>query len=333
MIAESVNNLTSDDYKKMYSMMLTSRLFTQKVLELNKQGILKVGLHPSTGQEAIGIGACYGLSKDDWVIPSLRTMEVFWAKGVTVLDQLNAVIGNSGSISDGKESFHHCGYPELGIMAGSSIVGSQVPVAAGIGLSLKNKNANNVVICFFGDGATGRGDFHEGLNLAAVLNLPVIFICENNLYFQTVPASVGLAINDVADKAVGYGMPGVTVDGQDVLSVHEVVKEAVLRARNGAGPTLIECKTLSFLGHYPTMLKLEEIRDIKENQKWRKRDPLQILETHGKDKKYITDADLELINKQVTKEIESAVEISQKTPPTSRESAFKEIYKKPFGEI
>ena len=144
MIAESVNNLTSDDYKKMYSMMLTSRLFTQKVLELNKQGILKVGLHPSTGQEAIGIGACYGLSKDDWVIPSLRTMEAFWAKGVTVLDQLNAVIGNSGSISDGKESFHHCGYPELGIMAGSSIVGSQVPVAAGIGLSLKNKNANNI---------------------------------------------------------------------------------------------------------------------------------------------------------------------------------------------
>ena len=198
---------------------------------------------------------------------------------------------------------------------------------------LKNKNDNNVVICFFGDGSTGRGDFQEGLNLAAVLNLPVIFICENNLYFQTVPASVGLAINDVADKAVGYGMPGVTVDGQDVLSVHEVVKEAVLRARNGDGPTLIECKTLSFLGHYPTMLKLEDIRDIKENQKWRKRDPLQILETHGKDKKYITDADLELINKQVTKEIESAVETAQKTPPTSRESAFKEIYKNPFGEI
>ena len=140
-------------------------------------------------------------------------------------------------------------------------------------------------------------------------------------------------LNDVADKAVGYGMPGVTVDGQDVLSVHEVVKEAVLRARNGDGPTLIECKTLSFLGHYPTMLKLEDIRDIKENQKWRKRDPLQILETHGKDKKYITDADLELINKQVAEEIESSVEISQKTPPTSRESAFKEIYKNPFGEI
>ena len=332
MIAESSNSLNSDDYKKMYSMMLTSRLFTQKVLELNKHGVLKVGLHPSTGQEAIGIGACYGLSKDDWVIPSLRTMEAFWAKGGSVLEQLNAVIGNRGSISDGKESFHHCGYPELGIMAGSSIVGSQVPVAAGIGLALKNRNTDNIVICFFGDGATGRGDFHEGLNLASVLNLPVIFVCENNLYFQTVPASVGLAINDVADKAVGYGMPGVTVDGQDVLSVYEVVKEAVQRARDGKGPTLIECKTLSFLGHYPTMLKLEDIRDIKENQKWRKRDPLEILENHGRNKKYLTDKDIKLITTHVEDEIERAVEMSQKTPPTARESAFKEVYKKPFGE-
>ena len=119
MVVENINNLSADDYRKMYSMMLTSRVFTQKVLELNKNGVLKVGLHPSTGQEAIGIGACYALSEGDWVIPSLRTMEAFWARGVTVLEQLNALIGNSGSISDGKESFHHCGYPELGIMAGS----------------------------------------------------------------------------------------------------------------------------------------------------------------------------------------------------------------------
>ncbi len=333
MVAKNANDLSAHDYRKMYSMMLTSRLFTQKVLELNKEGVLKVGLHPSTGQEAIGIGACYSLSTDDWVIPSLRTMEAFWAKGVTVLEQLNAVIGNSGSISDGKESFHHCGYPELGIMAGSSIVGSQVPLAAGIGLSLKNKKTNNVVICFFGDGATGRGDFHEGLNLAAVLNLPVVFVCENNLYFQTVPASVGMAINDISDKAVGYGMPGVTVDGQDVFAVYDVVSEAVNRARNGDGPTLIECKTLSFLGHYPTMLKLEDIRDFKENQRWRKRDPLEILGTNGRDKKYITSEDVELITKQVTKEIENAVEMALQTPATSRESAFKEIYKNPFGEI
>ena len=153
------------------------------------------------------------------------------------------------------------------------------------------------------------------------------------MYFQTVPASVGMAINDIADKAVGYGMPGVTVDGQDVLAVYDVVKEAVERARNGDGPTLIECKTLSFLGHYPTMLKLEDIRDIKENQKWRKRDPLEILEVYGEDRKYITSTDVELITKQVAKEIENAVEIAQQTPPTSRESAFKEIYKNPFGEI
>lgn len=333
MVVENINNLSADDYRKMYSMMLTSRVFTQKVLELNKNGVLKVGLHPSTGQEAIGIGACYALSEGDWVIPSLRTMEAFWARGVTVLEQLNALIGNSGSISDGKESFHHCGYPELGIMAGSSIVGSQMPLAAGMGLSMKNRKNNNVVICFFGDGATARGDFHEGLNLAAVLNLPVVFVCENNLYFQTAPASVGMAINDVSDKAVGYGMPGITVDGQDVFTVYDVVCEAIKRARNGDGPTLIECKTLSFLGHYPTMLKLEDIRDLKENEKWRKRDPLKILENYGRDKQYITSDDIAVITQQITSEIDNAVAIAQETPPTSKESAFKEVYKKPFGEI
>ena len=142
-----------------------------------------------------------------------------------------------------------------------------------------------------------------------------------------------MAINDISDKAVGYGMPGVTVDGQDVLAVYDVVSEAVNRARNGEGPSLIECKTLSFLGHYPTMLKLEDIRDLAENEKWRKRDPIEILETNGKDNQYITGEDIEIITKQVTKEIEDAVGIAKETPPTSRESAFKEIYKNPFGEI
>jgi TPP-dependent pyruvate/acetoin dehydrogenase alpha subunit len=239
------------DLKEMYRLMLLDRRFSEHVLRWYKEGRCPTGLHPNIGQEAIGVGVCYGLRREDWVIPSLRTSCVFWTRGVTPLQQLNAMFGNAASISRGKETAHHATYPQHGILPGTAIVGGSIPVAVGAALALRMQGTDNVVVDLFGDGASNRGDFHEALNLAAVLKAPVVFVCENNLYAQMVPSQMGMAVSDIADRAIGYGMPGRTVDGQDVLAVYDATQEAVARARRGEGPTLLECKTYRFLPHYP----------------------------------------------------------------------------------
>ena len=282
-----------------------------------------MGLHPSAGQEAVGVGACYGLRPNDWVVPSLRTTEAFWTRGVTMLQNLNAIMSNAGSVSAGKESFHHCGYPELGILAGSSIVGAQIPVAVGAAVALRMQRTDNVMVCFFGDGATGRGDFHEGLNLAALLKAPVVFVCENNLYYQTVSGSVGLPIEDVADRAGGYGMPGEVVDGQDVLAVYDAAQQAVARARAGDGPTLLECKTYRFLVHYPT---LEDSRPSDEVAEWRKRDPITLLGDKLKEKGYIDDDVISQMERAIVDELEESILRAEATPPPDPEQVFAEVY-------
>ena len=326
-----ISGLTTEDLREMYRLMLMGRRFTERTLALCLEGRLPVGMHPSAGQEAVGVGACYGLRPGDWVLPSLRTTEAFWTRGVTMLQTLNAMMGNSGSVSMGKESFHHCGYPELGILAGSSIVGAQIPVAVGAAVALRMKSTDNVVVCFFGDGAAARGDFHEGLNLAAVLKAPVVFVCENNLYFQTAPASAGMAVEDIADRAAGYGMPGRVVDGQDVLAVYEATREAVERARRGEGPTLLECKTYRFFGHYPTVLR--DTRPPEEVARWKKRDPIEILGQRLKLKGYIDDQVVQDMEKAIAGELEDSILKASATPPPRPEEALTHVYQRPVEEM
>ena len=315
--------LTPENLRDMYRLMLKGRRFTERVLELYGEGRVPTALHPSAGQEAVGVGACYGLRRGDWVLPALRTTEAFWTRGVTMLQMLNAVMGNSGSISMGKESFHHCGYPDLGILAGTAIVGAQVPVAVGAAVALRMKGTDNVMVCFFGDGAANRGDFHEGMNLAAVLKAPVVFVCENNLYYQTAPVSVGMAIEDIADRAASYGIPGRVVDGQDVVAVYEAAQEAMERARGGGGPTLIECKTYRFEGHYPT---LRETRPADEIARWRRRDPITLLGERLKQEGHIDDATVEEMDRAISQEFEESIRSARATPPPGPKEAFTQVY-------
>ncbi len=154
--------LTVEDLREMYRLMVMGRRFTERALELFTEGRVPTGLHPSAGQEAVGVGACYGLRPSDWVLPSLRTTEAFWTRGVTMLQNLNAMMGNSGSVSMGKESFHHSGYPDLGIIAGPALVGSQIPIAVGAAVALRMKKTDDVMVCFFGDGAAARERYERG---------------------------------------------------------------------------------------------------------------------------------------------------------------------------
>ena len=330
--------LTPKDLKEMYRLMLLDRRFSEHVLRWYKEGRCPTGLHPNIGQEAIGVGACYGLRREDWVIPSLRTSCAFWARGVTPLQQLNAMFGNAASISRGKETAHHATYPEHGILPGTAIVGGSIPVAVGAALALRMQGTDNVVVDFFGDGASNRGDFHEALNLAAVLKAPVVLICENNLYAQMVPSQMGMAIRDIADRAIGYGMPGRIVDGQDVLAVYDATQEAVARARRGEGPTLLECKTYRFLPHYPIFA---EDRPAEEIERWLERDPLTI---HGERLKVLSaswDTAQGLLDKRAVEEmdrvilqqLDEAIRQAEKTPLPDPQEVFQAVYAEAAGEM
>lgn len=323
--------LTARDHVEMYRLMLLSRRFSERVMEWYKEGRLTQGLHPSIGQEAVGVGACYGLRRTDWVIPSLRAIEVFWTRGVTVLQQFNAMFGNTGSISRGKETSHHSGYPHLGIVAGTGIVGGHIPVTVGMALGLRLQGRDDVALCTFGDGAANRGDFHEALNLAAARKAPAVFICENNLYAQTVPASVSMAIKDIADRALGYGMPGVVVDGQDVLAVYDATQEAVARARAGAGPTLLEVKTYRFQVHYPVIF--QEKRPAEEREPWLRRDPLAIQEQRIREMGAADDATLTSMDAAIQREIVEAVQQAEATPKPDPREVFENLYQEPAGEM
>ena len=321
------DSLTVEDLREMYRLMLLGRRFTERALELAWEKRLPVGMHPSAGQEAVGVGACYGLRPADWVIPSLRTTEAFWTRGVTVLQMFNAIMGNSGSINSGKESFHHSGYPKLGVLAGTSMVGAQIPESVGVGWAMKMKKTDNVMVCFFGDGAAGRGDFHEGLNLASLMKVPVVFVCENNLYFQTVPGTVGQPIEDIADRAASYAMPGEIVDGQDVLAVYDATEKAIARARAGEGPTLLECKTYRFMSHYPLML--EDSRPPEEIARWKKRDPITILGEHLEEMGYQDSATVEAFEAAILKDLEDSFEVCEATPFADTDEAFTNVYEEP----
>ena len=330
MSKDTSTTLTAIQLLEMYRLMLLSRRFNERVPHWYKEGRVPQGLHPSIGQEAVGVGACYGLRPGDWVIPSLRTVEAFWTRGVTILQQVNAMMGNAGSVSRGKETSHHAGYPDRGILAGTGILGGSIAVAVGVALALRMQGTDHVVVCFFGDGAANTGDFHEALNLAAVLKAPAVFVCENNLYAQTVPASAAMAITDIADRAGGYGMPGHIVDGQDVAAVYEATQAAVARARSGGGPTLLEGKTYRFAPHYPVFV---EDRPREELERWLKRDPITILGTRLEEQGCLDDAAIGEMDRAILQELDDAIRQAEATPAPDPREVFDHIYADPFEAV
>jgi TPP-dependent pyruvate/acetoin dehydrogenase alpha subunit len=321
-MAPTTTKLTPDELLAMHRLMLLGRRFTERALDWYTQGRLPQGLHPSIGQEAVGVGACFGLTPGDWVLPSLRTSEAFWTRGVTIRQQLHAMFGTSQSIARGKETSHHGGYPELGILACTGIVGGHIPVATGVAMGLRMQGSDNVAVCFFGDGAANRGDFHEGLNLAAVTKAPVIFICENNLYAQTVIGSAAMAIEDIADRAAAYAMPGSIVDGQDVIAVHTATQQAVTRARQGLGPSLLEMKTYRFKPHYPIF---EEDRPAEEVARWQGRDPIDILAAQLKSQGHLSDEDIATMEQTIAKELDDAIVEVEAAPMPAAQEVFDHV--------
>jgi TPP-dependent pyruvate/acetoin dehydrogenase alpha subunit len=205
-----------------------------------------------------------------------------------------------------------------------AIVGGGIPVATGIGLSCKMRKTDQVVCCFFGDGAINQGAFHEGINMAAIWNLPVIFVCENNLYAASTPVAQVVKLQDLSDRASAYGIPGVAVDGNDVLAVYGEVGGAVERARQGQGPTLVECKTYRQCGH--SRNDARGYRSREEEAAWKERDPLLLLERRLTDARIATDEELREIKDSVAREMAEAVEFAKASPSPRPEDCLRHVF-------
>jgi pyruvate dehydrogenase E1 component alpha subunit len=212
---------------------------------------------------------------------------------------------------------------DQGVIAGSLLIGSQIPIAVGVGLAFQIRKTDQVCLCYFGDGASNRGDFHEGLNLASILKLPVIFICENNLYAVTTPVDKAMAIKNIALRARGYGMPGKTIDGNEVLEVHNTVQEAVKRARGGEGPTLIECMTYRLRPHCE---RFPEFREKEELEFWWGRCPIKRFKAYLLDKKVLDETAIEKIDNEIKGEVSEAVKFAEESPFPQPEELFKDVY-------
>ncbi len=304
--------LSKEELLKMYKSMQELRKFEEEVSEQFAGGSIPGFVHLYIGQEAVAVGACASLNPDDYITSTHRGHGHLLAKGGNMDKMMAELYGKETGYCHGRGGSMHIVDVGLGILGANGIVGAGTQIAAGAGLTARVKKSGQVVVCFIGDDATTEGMFHESANLAAVWDLPVIFVCENNLYGQFTPYSKHSRVPDVADKAKAYGMPGVIVDGNDVVAVKEAVGEAVERARSGKGPSLVECKTYRWHGHYEG--DVYAYREDEEIEEWKKKCP--ILNLHGKliAEGIADEAELDAIDKSVDDAVKASVKFAEESP-------------------
>ena len=310
--------------KILYYMKVVRELENRIERKLYRQGKILGGVYVGRGQEAIAVGSCIDLRADDVVCPSHRDMGAFLIRGMSLRTIFAQYMGKKTGATRGKDSNMHMGSLEHNLIAFISMLGDSVPVAAGIGLSFKMRGQDRVVVCSFGDGATSRGDWHEGLNMAAVLKCPVIFICNNNQYAYSTPLERQMAVENVADRAPAYGMPGEIVDGNDVLAVWSASQRAIDYARSGNGPSLIECKTFRMTGHSAH----DDASYVPPElfQYWETRDPIRRLERTLVQQGIISEAGVAEMDKGIHAEIDEAIAIAEKDPYPEPEDCLRDVY-------
>jgi TPP-dependent pyruvate/acetoin dehydrogenase alpha subunit len=302
----------------LYRQMLLIRRFEETVYFLFLEGEIPGTLHQYQGQEAVAAGICDVLRPGDWITSTHRPHGHALAKGVTPRAAMAELYGKSTGCCAGKGGSMHLGDPAVGMLPAIAIVGAGNTVVTGIGLSFQLRGTDQVAVCFFGDGASNEGAFHEGMNFAAVRKLPIVFVCENNLYGASTPFGAVSALTDVADRAAAYGIPGRIVDGMDVLAVRGAGAEAIAAARAGAGPTLLECKTYRFVGH--SRSDARGYRESEEEAAWKERDPIPRL------RPLLAREQAEEIEREVEATIEDAVEFARSSPDADPREALTDVY-------
>lgn len=317
-------NLSKEKLIEIYKKMFEIRCFEEKVFELYAQNLVPGTIHLYAGEEAVAVGVCSNLRKDDYITSTHRGHGHCIAKGADLKRIMAEILGKKTGYCKGKGGSMHIADFNVGMLGATAVVGAGLPIAVGAGLSIKLKGTDNVVACFFGDGASNQGTFHEAINMAAIWKLPVIFVCENNVYAMGTRQSTVMLVENIADRAIAYGIPGVAVDGNNVLTVYDTAQKAVERARKGEGPTLIECKTYRHKGH--SRIDPAKYRPKEEVEGWLRNDPIKRLKEKLLQTSVLLEAEIQQIEKEVSAEIEEAVKFAIESPHPAAEEALEDVY-------
>ncbi len=309
-----------------YRSMVKIRRFDEIVIQLYADGEIPGFMHLYIGEEAIAAGVCAALRKEDYITSTHRGHGHCIAKGGRLDYMMAELFGRKTGYCKGKGGSMHIADLDIGILGANGIVGGGIPIAVGAGVGIQYKNEDRVVVSFFGDGATNGGLFHEACNLAATWEVPVIFICENNQYAQTTPQAEHQKIKDVSQRGRAYDIPSLAIDGNDVLKVYETTLEAIKRARNGGGPTFIECKTYRWRGHWEGDPQPYRTQD--EVEKWKLKCPIVRFRKYLIDNNVIKLQDLKRIDKEIEHELEKAIEFARESPFPEPEEALDDVYTK-----
>jgi pyruvate dehydrogenase E1 component alpha subunit len=314
--------ISKEKFREWYRKLMTIRRFEEKVDEFFRQGKVVGAVHTSVGQEAVAVGVAEALKKEDLVIATHRGHGHCIMRGADLKAMMAELFGKATGLCKGKGGSMHIVDVKKGMLGAMGIVGAGMPIAVGVGLAVKMQKTGQVCVCFFGDNASNGGPFHEAHNVASLWKLPVVFVCENNLYGISVSVKKSTSVGDIAVRAQGYNMPGAVADGMDVLSVYGAAKEAVERARRGEGPSLLECKTYRFLGHSRGDPPYGPYRTKEEVDSWKKRDPRLLLIKQGG----LSSEEIERIDKEVAEAIEEAVRYADASPQPDIKVALEDVY-------
>ena len=318
------SELNKDSLLWMYETMVTIRRFEEQSRREADAGKLR-GMHSSIGQEAVPTGICAHLRDDDYVLGTHRSHHHCIAKGVDLNEMMAELLGKSTGTNKGKGGTMHIADINKGMLGANGVVGSNIPVATGVALSAKVRGSDQVSVVFFGDGASSQGSLHEAMNIASIWKLPTLFVCENNRYAESTPFEYAVAGGSVANRAAGYDMPGVLVDGQSALDMFEVGREAVARARAGEGPTLIEAQTYRYQGHFgaddPLGYRTQEEEDYYEA-----RDCIATLRAHITDGGYATEGEIEALEARALQAVAAAAAFADESPFPDASELTTDVY-------
>lgn len=320
--------LSHEELLRMYRLMLVVRAFDDGAQRYYEAGFIRGTVHLSIGQEAVAVGACSALRKDDYALSNHRGHAHALSKGLTMATIMAELFGKVTGCLKGKGGSMHLSDFSCGFLGTNGIVGAGMPISVGVGLAIKWQKLDRVCLSFFGDGASNRGVFHESLNMASLWQLPVVFLCENNHFGAYTHFTKACAVPDIAGRAVIYGMPGVKADGTDVLAVYEAVKAAVDRARGGGGPTLLECVDYRWRGH--SRGDKAEYRSPEEYQEWLKKDPIKLFKDRLMVMGVLDEERAKAVEAEVKQELEAAAEFAKNSPAPPLEAAFENVY---AGEV
>src|SRR5579863_528034 len=309
---EESMQLDKDTLLRLYETMMTIRVFETRVKEEFAKGRIPGFVHLYAGEEAVATGIIAHLSEDDKITSTHRGHGHCIAKGCDVNGMMAEIFGKATGLCKGKGGSMHIADVSKGMLGANGIVGGGPPLACGAALTAKVLGTNNVCVCFFGDGAAQEGTFHESLNLASIWKLPVVFVAENNGFAESTPASYHCAIENIGDRAASYGIPGASVDGMDVFAVYEAAQEAINRARRGQGPSLLECKTYRYNGHFEGDQQLYKTEELQRAMM--ERDAIQHFRQVTTEQSLLTNEELDAVDTRVRKAIDDAVAFADSSP-------------------